>query len=330
MSYASAIEPLRAANLLAGREHLPSVRLFAGWRIGAVLVGRPRFPPHRCPARGSGLAYGLRLRRRLAARLARIRPCMPASGSWRAKACGSAAFRAALICWPPQGCLPGRDFTIHWEHAPALLEAFPDLTPRQARFVLDGNRITCGGGVAPLDMMHALIAERMGRGFRPPGQRLVSAYGGRRSRPHRSGPRWPNATASTIRACSAFSKRWRRRSRCRSIAQTMARIAGVTARHLDRLFSAHLAVDLPRAISPASGSSMRDACCSKARFRSRKSPLPPAFPALGIFRACFATAFGDAAPRDDATGRRFSSRLRKFHCRDRLISRSINMATKEN
>ncbi|MGO8020027.1 GlxA family transcriptional regulator, partial [Rhizobium leguminosarum] len=56
------------------------------------------------------------------------------------------------------GLLGGRDFTIHWEHAAALLEAFPALTPRQARLMIDGNRITCGGGIAPLDMMHVLIA----------------------------------------------------------------------------------------------------------------------------------------------------------------------------
>ena len=63
------------------------------------------------------------------------------------------------------GLLKGRRFTIHWEHAPALAEAFPDLRPEQARFVIDGARITCGGGVAPLDLMHALIAERMGADF---------------------------------------------------------------------------------------------------------------------------------------------------------------------
>ncbi|MGO7785769.1 hypothetical protein ACC717_37965, partial [Rhizobium ruizarguesonis] len=63
------------------------------------------------------------------------------------------------------GLLGGRDFTIHWEHASALLEAFPDITPRQARLMIDGNRITCGGGIEPLDMMHVLIAERMGPDF---------------------------------------------------------------------------------------------------------------------------------------------------------------------
>ncbi len=63
------------------------------------------------------------------------------------------------------GLLDGRDFTVHWEHAGALTEAFPTLRPRLARFVVDRDCITCGGGVAPLDLMHALLAERMGGAF---------------------------------------------------------------------------------------------------------------------------------------------------------------------
>ena len=48
------------------------------------------------------------------------------------------------------GLLDDRRFTIHWQHAPALIEAFPTLRPDQARFVIDRGRLTCGGGVAPL------------------------------------------------------------------------------------------------------------------------------------------------------------------------------------
>src|SRR5258707_9240647 len=53
--------------------------------------------------------------------------------------------------------LDGYQFTIHWEHLAALAENFPDLTPARSLFVIDRARLTCGGGVAPLDMMHAII-----------------------------------------------------------------------------------------------------------------------------------------------------------------------------
>ncbi|MDX8499025.1 GlxA family transcriptional regulator [Mesorhizobium sp. VK4C] len=161
MSYASATEPLRAANLLAGQP-LYDVRPLSmdGSAVtsssGALiscerLDPSPRHTVFVC-AGGNPSSFGspalytaLRQLSRNGVRLGGI------SG-------GPYILAGA-------GLLDGRDFTIHWEHSAALVEAFPDLNPRQARFVLDGNRITCGGGVAPLDMMHALISERMGADF---------------------------------------------------------------------------------------------------------------------------------------------------------------------
>jgi transcriptional regulator GlxA family with amidase domain len=52
--------------------------------------------------------------------------------------------------------------TVHWEHAPAVTEAFPNIMLTRSIYIVDRNRITCAGGTAPLDMMHALIAERHG------------------------------------------------------------------------------------------------------------------------------------------------------------------------
>jgi transcriptional regulator GlxA family with amidase domain len=161
MSFAAASEPLRAANLLAGSDL---------YRIGC-------FSMDGAPVRSSsGLEVPCgRLDR---ADLHTLFVC--AGGvpdDWRQPGL-PAALRALArdnvrlggISGGPfllaeAGLLAGRDFTIHWEHAATLMEAFPDLNPRQARFVLDGDRITCGGGVAPLDMMHALISERMGSDF---------------------------------------------------------------------------------------------------------------------------------------------------------------------
>lgn len=60
------------------------------------------------------------------------------------------------------GLLDGRRCTVHWEHLDALREAYPDLLLEKRLFVLDRDRATCAGGVAPLDMMHALIQARHG------------------------------------------------------------------------------------------------------------------------------------------------------------------------
>lgn len=235
MSFAAATEPLRAANLLAG---LPLYRVstFSGDGRAVEASNGVSFPCAPLPERGlhtlfvcagggpedwrqPALLADLRRLARLGVRLGGI------SGG---------AFVLAEA-----GLLAGRDFTIHWEHAPALVEAFPDLSPRPARFVLDGDRITCGGGVAPLDMMHALIAGRMGAGFarRVSDWYLHTAISDpgdpqRASAAERFGTHHPALLAALESMEAAIEAPLTRTA--------VARAAGVGVRHLDRLFATEL------------------------------------------------------------------------------------------
>jgi len=59
----------------------------------------------------------------------------------------------------------GYRMTLHWEHAQALSEVSPDLLIERSLYVIDRNRLTCAGGTAPLDMMHALITKHHGAEF---------------------------------------------------------------------------------------------------------------------------------------------------------------------
>ncbi|TJV77180.1 MAG: AraC family transcriptional regulator, partial [Mesorhizobium sp.] len=161
MSYASATEPLRAANLLAGQslygvETLSldgaAVESSSGAIVRCRRINQSRLDTIFVCAGGNPSILGSRALYTALRQFSR-------SGARIGGISGGPYVLAAA------GLLDGRDFTIHWEHAAALKEAFPNLTPRQARFVMDGDRITCGGGVAPLDMMHALIADRMGEDF---------------------------------------------------------------------------------------------------------------------------------------------------------------------
>jgi transcriptional regulator GlxA family with amidase domain len=63
------------------------------------------------------------------------------------------------------GIMEGRHMTMHWEHAPALSEEYPDLLLTRSRYIIDRDRLTCAGGIAALDMMHAIIAEEHGKVF---------------------------------------------------------------------------------------------------------------------------------------------------------------------
>ena len=61
------------------------------------------------------------------------------------------------------GLLDGHRATLHWEHQPAFSEDFPDIEVTPSLFEIDGNRITCSGGISALDMMVALIERDHGR-----------------------------------------------------------------------------------------------------------------------------------------------------------------------
>jgi transcriptional regulator GlxA family with amidase domain len=50
--------------------------------------------------------------------------------------------------------------TVHWEHAAALAEGRDSLMIERSLYVIDRDRFTSAGGIAPLDMMHALLTER--------------------------------------------------------------------------------------------------------------------------------------------------------------------------
>jgi transcriptional regulator GlxA family with amidase domain len=55
------------------------------------------------------------------------------------------------------GILDNKRCTIHWRNMAGLRELFPHLIVSNSLFEIDGNCMTCGGGIAPLDMMLTLV-----------------------------------------------------------------------------------------------------------------------------------------------------------------------------
>ncbi|MDB6084069.1 MAG: HTH-type transcriptional regulator glxA [Gammaproteobacteria bacterium] len=158
MSYASTVEPLRAANRLAGRE------LYRWWH--ATPGNQPAFA-------SSGAAvlpdftFGAHV-----GELDLLLVCAggnPATFddkptfAWLRKLARQGVIMGGVSGGPfilaRAGLLAGRRCTVHWEHMPAFQEAFPRTQLTRSLFVLDGDRITCSGGVAGLDMMNALISR---------------------------------------------------------------------------------------------------------------------------------------------------------------------------
>ncbi len=162
MAFAAAIEPLRSANRVS-RESLYRWRLFS--RDGAPVrasngvdiavhaaIDDDTNPPDLVLAcagtrdAGAGDAAVAKWLRSLARRGTDI---------------GAISLGAYVIA--NAGLLDGRRCALHWESLAAFTEQFPRIRTTSDIFVVDGNRRTCSGGTAALDMMLQLITERQGR-----------------------------------------------------------------------------------------------------------------------------------------------------------------------
>ncbi|WFU92243.1 GlxA family transcriptional regulator (plasmid) [Rhizobium sp. CC1099] len=238
MSFASATEPLRAANLIAGLTLYDvavlspdgrAVRSSSGLSVDCGDLAADGSGCHTVFVCAGGSPTDWADHAGLYATLRKL-----ARQGVRIGGISSGAFVLAAA-----GLMDNRSFTIHWEHAAALREAFPHLNPRQARYVIDGDRITCGGGVAPLDMMHALISERMGSHF---ARRVSDWYlytdiaepmaPQRASAAERFGTYHPALLAVLEKMEASIEQPLDRAS--------LAKLAGISPRHLDRLFSQHM------------------------------------------------------------------------------------------
>ena len=78
------------------------------------------------------------------------------------------------------GILSGKTATLHWENQPAFREEFPNLEISSAIYEIDGNVLTCGGGVASTDLMLTLVEEDFGPQFALAVADMC-VYGGRRA-----------------------------------------------------------------------------------------------------------------------------------------------------
>ncbi len=162
MSYAAAVEPLRAANLLSGKE------LYRWWH--AAPGGKPVTASNgvaiipdcgTSTEREADMVFvcaggnPATVRRQIHVRLA------PAPGAQEASP--SAASPAVLTCSPRPVCSMSAAPRCIGSICPAFREAFPDVAVVPSLFEIDGNRITCSGGISALDMMVALIERDHGR-----------------------------------------------------------------------------------------------------------------------------------------------------------------------
>ncbi len=233
MSYACTVEPLRAANLLSGRKlydvvHLGAAPLVASSgsvRIADVgtATGQTDLDLLLVVAGGDPFAFN-----------------DEQTFAWLRQLAGQGisvgGVSGGSVILARAGLLGGRRMTVHWEHAGELARQYPDMLIEKRLYVIDRDRVTCGGGIAPLDLMHALIADHHGSDF----ARLVSDWFlhtdiRAAAAPQRAGPAGsedghPRHIAEAISAMESHI------ADPLSLPQ-LALVTGITARQLNRLFS---------------------------------------------------------------------------------------------
>ncbi|MCP1845666.1 transcriptional regulator GlxA family with amidase domain [Bradyrhizobium sp. USDA 4524] len=243
MSYASAVEPLRAANVLAGKDlyrwrHISihgsdivasnGVRIQADANIGSA----GRLDAIVVCAGGNPQAFN-----------------HPPTLAFLRKAARHGVTLGGVSAGPyllaQAGVLEGYRCTVHWEHIPAFTETFPFLHLSRSLYELDRDRFTCAGGIAALDMMHAMIRIDHGAA-------LASAVSDwflqtevrrgevaqRLSPTERFGVRHPKLVQMLLRM--------EREIETPLSSRELSEIAGVSLRQLERLFARHLGTTIHR------------------------------------------------------------------------------------
>ncbi|TBU71514.1 GlxA family transcriptional regulator [Phytopseudomonas daroniae] len=161
ISLASAVEPLRMANQLSGKE-------LYRWHT-LTLNGLPvcasdglQITPDASTANSPALSAvivcgGVDIQRSVTREHVQWLQAQARQGRQMGAVCtGSWALAKA-------GLLDGYDCSVHWEFLAAMQEAFPRAAITTRLFSIDRNRNTSSGGTAPMDMMLHLIGREHGR-----------------------------------------------------------------------------------------------------------------------------------------------------------------------
>ncbi len=161
IAFSSAIEVLRMANHLSGKPYYE-------WRV-ITADGRPvpssnGLAPHQASTYDAAMPFdivfvcgGTNVSKfvdagvvALLRRMARDRVVLG----------GLCTGTYALV---KSGLLDGYQCTIHWENMAGLREKYARVQFLEELFVIDRDRITCTGGIAPIDMMLSLVHAQFGK-----------------------------------------------------------------------------------------------------------------------------------------------------------------------
>lgn len=237
MSYASIVEPYRAANVLAGETLYRWVHVSVG--------GKPVRASN-----GASIAADQRVSQPLACDTLFVfaggDPTQfhdPATFAWLRELARKGATIAGVSGGPfllaRAGLLDGYRATIHWDHRPTFAEAFDEVLIEPSLYVIDRRRVTCAGGTSGLDLAIELIEREQGHA-------LATKVGDWFIRPDHRAADQPQRASLRERYAIANDRVLKVLARMEAMVEEpesraqLARVAGVSLRQLERLFATHV------------------------------------------------------------------------------------------
>lgn len=237
LSYAAALEPLRAANTLSGKTLYVWKRISVGGDPVTALTGGTF---------GADYAVGDDFLPDL------VLVCCPSDSTrfrdeaifaWlrqvERKGVAVGGISGGVFILARAGLLEGYRSAVAWPRISAFREEFPDHPVTESLFVFDGNRITCGGGLSSSDMMHALIKAHHGHELADAVSEWFLQTQIRSDHdPQRMSLRY-RLGVSNGTVIKAISHMERSLEQPLSVSE-LAKLSGASVRQLQRLFKAHM------------------------------------------------------------------------------------------
>ncbi len=276
--------PAQASNGLAIH---PTVALGAAPRFDLVFVCGGIDVRH---ATGRSLAAALR-------RLAR-------------EGVGLGALCTGAFALAEAGLLRGYRCAIHWENLEPVREEFPDVAFVEDIYAIDRDRLTCTGGIAPLDMMLGVIGARFGRGT---AEKVSTQFildrlrPGEMPQPSPSHSVPPTAPPRLEHAVQMIA----RQAETRLSAAQVAEGVHVSPRQLERLFRRHLDTT-PAAFAAAARLERARGLLRQTHMSVTEVAVACGFASAAYFSTAYRSRFGRSprADRDAAEPRRERSAAR--------------------
>ncbi len=237
-SLAAAVEPLRLANQISGRE-LYALKLAS--RNGQTVSALGGF---RCETDAAFRDIACDIAIVVAGlfhqpgdvEVGEVAGCIRRLERSGALVCGVSTGARVLA---KAGLLDGYRATTHFDHLASLASEFPNLTLTRELYEIDRTRLTCGGGTAAIDLMCAMIAARHGTAL---AAKVSDQLLHQRSRTE-AAPRTQNAGERFGNQNPKLSAVLTKMEETIEAPLTLAELSksvGVSARQLERLFARHL------------------------------------------------------------------------------------------